>query len=157
MKNKIQWKVYWQDSNAHKIVEVDIIPWIWEDLKKYKKEITKRKKQYIKENGHTDGKFDYDVFSWFKEELRKRLQWEFWSRCEYEIILTDLFCSIDEEEIKRLIEEYSKKDNQFKYWRNVNLKTERKVDIYEQLMLNYDVFAKYIYDSLCFVRGEYQR
>lgn len=151
---KLEWNIFIEDPNKREIVVKNIVPWIWEDLKKWKSEVKKREKKYIQENGHTDGKFDYDTFEWFKEELRKRLQWQFWSRCEYEIVLTDVFGSIKREELERLVEEYNKDKTKYRY--NVNLDVERKIDVYEQIMLNFDIFAKYMWDNLCFVRGEYK-
>ena len=54
----------------------------------------------------------------FKEELRKSLMHYFWAKCEYEIIISA--------------------------WPpNENAKDE-KVDIYSQIMLNYDAFCDYI-------------
>ena len=53
--------------------------------------------------------------------------------------------------IKQELPDLRKTGEKKAYYR---LKTERKIDIYEQLMLNYDVFAKYVYDSLCFATYE---
>ena len=58
----------------------------------------------------------------FKEYVRLELQYYFWSKCEYEIVLSA--------------------------WPpNENIKNE-KIDVYDQVMLNFEQFYKYLYYSL---------
>lgn len=53
-----------------------------------------------------------------KEEVKHLLQYRFWSKAEYEIIIKSLF-----------------------------EKEEHKIDVYEQVMLNYDVFYDYLMNN----------
>lgn len=55
----------------------------------------------------------------FAEELRHELMYHFWARCEYEVIIRE-WCGRE---------------------------AERKVDIYEQLMLNWDRFIDYCWSQ----------
>ena len=53
-----------------------------------------------------------------KEQIKKLLMYSFWSKAEYEIIIKSLF-----------------------------EKEEHKIDVYEQVMLNYDVFYDYLMNN----------
>ena len=53
-----------------------------------------------------------------KEQVKRLLMYSFWSKAEYEIIIKSLF-----------------------------EKEEHKIDVYEQVMLNYDVFYDYLMDN----------
>ena len=57
---------------------------------------------------------DYDTF---KSELKKELMYYFWSKCEWEIVVTGF--PID--------------------------KTKKKLDVYDQVIANFDIFAEYIW------------
>lgn len=60
---------------------------------------------------------DYEAF---KEQLRRDLAYCFWGKCEWEVIVSAWIRSESTKPIK--------------------------VDCYEQTMLNFDVFAKYVWD-----------
>lgn len=60
----------------------------------------------------------------FKEEVRKHLSYQYRSRCEYELILTTW--PVHDEEIK--------------------------VDVYDQVMLNFDKFFDYILNNLKLIK-----
>ncbi len=62
----------------------------------------------------------YEVF---KEKLRAELLYRYWCKCEWEVVLSAFPPSKDGEE-------------------------KRKVDIYQQVMLNFEIFCKYAYDNL---------
>ena len=53
-----------------------------------------------------------------KEQIQRLLKYSFWSKAEYEIIIKSLF-----------------------------EKEEHKIDVYEQVMLNYDVFYDYLMNN----------
>lgn len=63
-----------------------------------------------------EGTFDRAAFA---EELRHQLMYYFWCKCEYEIILD--------------------------HWPPSDRTNARKVDIYEQVLLNFDVFTDYVW------------
>jgi hypothetical protein len=60
------------------------------------------------------------TFDEFKEFVKSRAQYQFWSRCEYEIILVDWPCQ----------------------------KTEEKWDIYDQIMMNIDIVTKILMECV---------
>lgn len=62
----------------------------------------------------------YDIF---KENLRSELMYRYWCKCEWEVVLSAFPPSKNGEE-------------------------ERKVDIYQQVMLNFEIFCKYAYVNL---------
>ena len=97
------WNVYVEDFNARRMKTYNIFRHFRfsEDVKKiYKK--------------HKD---DFDSFA---EEIRRSLMYYFWSKSEWEIILTS----------------WPKRDN-FE---------EKKVDVYDQVMQNWDVFIRYVWE-----------
>lgn len=59
----------------------------------------------------------------FSLDLRHAAQYAFWSRCEYEILLCPW-------------PYYPEQD------------TERKIDVFDQLILNWDLFASYTFENL---------
>ena len=60
-----------------------------------------------------------DDFDAFAEEVKNNLRYYFWSKCEWEIMLNSLFT-----------------DKNFK---------PEKIDVYDQVMLNWDVFIGYVW------------
>lgn len=60
------------------------------------------------------------TFDEFKQFVKDRAQYQFWSRCEYEIILVDWPCQ----------------------------KTEEKWDVYDQIMMNLDIVTQIVMDSI---------
>ena len=79
--------------------------------------------------------------------LRSELMYHFWSRCEYELILSSWPSFITKEELSRLNNEYesdiSKGYNPFRC--NVNIDKSLKVDIFNQIEINWDPFISYIW------------
>ena len=60
------------------------------------------------------------TFDEFKDFVKKESQYQFWSRCEYEIILVDWPCQ----------------------------KTEEKWDVYDQIMMNLDTVTKILMECV---------
>ena len=98
----LSWKVFVEDYNHGKIVEYDIMG---EYLSDEIKGIIKKVESYEE----------------FKERLNSILMYHFWSKCEWEVIITG--------------------------WPPSERVEERKVDVYEQIKLNFEVFAKYIWGN----------
>ena len=122
------------------------------------KDIDKEKKKYFKEHG-----WDFDVPSWkdynkfeiymldFEDkQLRNTCQYCFWAKCEYEIVLTTWTPSIEREELLRLINEdreHVEKWGSPAYRYTSNLSACEKIDIYDQLQLNWQIFKKYVFEN----------
>lgn len=100
------------DFNKKKFVLSDIIPYL---VDTYNKRVENHKK-------YPD--VDYykipKTFSEFKEFVKNESQYQFWSRCEYEIILVD--------------------------WPSQTI--EEKWDVFDQIMMNLDVITKIIIECV---------
>lgn len=97
----LEWNVYYHDFNRKEINVFNVFNhWSFhEDCKKNAKKNSK----------------DYEAFC---EQLRKDAMYRFWSKCEYEILLTP--------------------------W--VGRAETLKIDIYDQLRLNWEQFCKYTWE-----------
>lgn len=78
----------------------------------------------------------------FSEKLNRIAQYYFWSKAECEIVITSWVPCIDNKELDRLNKE-REKHQAYRYY--VNLDVGEKVDIYDQLQLNWEQFVKYVY------------
>ena len=65
----------------------------------------------------------------------------FWSKSEYEIVITSFPPYIDKKEIEKLT-----KTNK-KIREAVNLDTGKKIDIFDQIMINQDKFIDYLWNN----------
>ena len=87
----------------------------------------------------------------FAEKLRREAQYYFWSKCEMEIVMTSWPPYIDESEYQRLTKErneHIEKRGDAPRVLNVCTTVGSKIDIYEQLMLNWDMFVEYTWNTL---------
>ena len=84
----------------------------------------------------------------FKDELHTAVVCSFWCKYEYEIVLTPFPTTISLEEFNSLKKEYQETKNTYnrepKYL-YTSPRGYKKIDIYNQLMLNWDVFAQYVW------------
>ena len=95
----IEWYVYYYDSNAQKIIKWNVF-----NHGTFNKEVDKllREKPTKEE---------------FIDKLKRQLMYYFWSKCQYEIILSPWTGQAD----------------------NI------KIDIYDQIMMNFDRFVDYVW------------
>ena len=114
------------------------------------------KKSIEKFNIFDHGRFFEDVKKALKEnqnkeefakEIRKCLIYYFWSKCEYEVVITSWVPRITKDELDRLNEDFKKSvDNGYEpYSLCVSPEVRKKIDIYDQVMLNFDKFVDYIW------------
>lgn len=85
----------------------------------------------------------YKTYEEFSERLRRVSQYYFWSRSEYEVVLTSWTSRIDNKELDRLNKRREEYPHHLSH--SVNLEVGEKVDIHDQLELNWDAFAKYVW------------
>ena len=106
--DKLVWNVYKQKWSSNEIEVFNVFDHIdfYNDLVKLKKK--------------AKGVYDDN----FKQEIRKSLMYYLWSKCEYEIYISNLFGS----------------------------EKKRKVDIYEQIELNFDIFCEYIINNIKLIK-----
>lgn len=81
----------------------------------------------------------------FKERIKRHLFYYFGSKCEWEVIITSWPPYISKEEVNNLCKRAD--DGESRYRTAVNLETARKIDIREQVMLNFDVFVDYVWSK----------
>lgn len=111
---KLTWKVFYYSMNKRIIYDFDIFEHIsfLEDVKKALKTINNKQE--------------------FAKELKSLLMYYFWSKCEYEVVITPFSNNIKESE-------------------------KRKVDVYTQVMLNWEVFLNYVWSFSKIQKKELQR
>lgn len=87
----------------------------------------------------------------FSEKLKRICRYYYWSKCEWEVVVTSWPPRVSEKELERLNkekEEYLRTWGKELYSLIINPETGKKVDVYSQLALNWDVFVKYVWEKL---------
>ena len=87
----------------------------------------------------------------FSEEVESIIMYHYWSRSEWEIILTDWPTHIKLEELQRLNREVARhieKYDKGPYSVAANLSVEEKIDVYDQVMMNWNIFIDYVWGNL---------
>ena len=99
----MEWYVYVEDINGRRITTYNIF-----QHGRFMDDVQKIYKRY---------KNDFDIFSC---EIQKSLHYYFWSKAEWEIILSD--------------------------WPESSMFQKEKIDVYDQVMLNWDIFIRYVWE-----------
>ena len=93
-----------------------------------------------------------NTFDEWNEKFRIRLMAQYWSRCEYELLLVEWPTTISVAALEKMTEEvesYIKDYGHLPYRVNAQLpKSTVKIDIYNQLLLNWDIFTHYVWDYI---------
>lgn len=126
----LEWNVFRHDFNAKKIVKYNVF-----EHSSFMKNVLKLPKDK----------------SAFEEQLRKDAMYYFWSKCEMEVIITSWPAYIDSKEYERIT-----KENETRLIErgeparvlNIAPTVGSKIDIYEQLMLNWSQFVEYTWNAL---------
>lgn len=87
----------------------------------------------------------------FAEEVSRLLRYYYWAKCEWEITITEWPARVTPDEVLRLsneIETYQKKYNKTPYSLDTRLRVDEKIDVYTQIMLNWDIFINYVWENL---------
>ena len=129
---KLKWNVFYHNINNNKIEVINIFNH-W----KFSEDVEKSLKK-IKDKNE------------FAEVLRKDLFYYFWCKSEYEVIISSFPTYITIEELDRLNkdrESFNKQYNGDPKVISTNLKIESKIDIYTQVMNNFDIFLDYVWNS----------
>ena len=127
---KLEYYVFREDWNGKKIEPFNVFNHsrFYEDVKKYLKKCETKEE--------------------FAEELRKSLAWCYWSKCEWETIIASFPARITKEELYRLNKEFKTDTEKYghePYSMWVSPAVGKKVDVYEQVMLNWDIFVDYVW------------
>ena len=129
---EMTWNVYVEDFNANDIKIFNVF-----NHYRFRQEVGELLKKYK----------DKDKFT---EELKHTTMYYFWSKAEWEIVITEWVPHINNKELERLnkdSEEFEQKYNKIPCTHFVNLDAGIKVDVYDQLKLNWNEFVDYIWDS----------
>lgn len=127
---KLEWNVYVEDINKKEIKIFNIF-----DHGRFLEDVKKDLKKYeIKEE--------------FADRLRGHLFYYYGSKAEWEVVITSWVPHITMSELDRLNEE--REENKKKYGRDpyslyVNPDIGRKIDVYEQVRLNWCLFVDYVW------------
>ena len=126
--------VYRENFNTKKIEKYNVLnDGIIDEFKK------RTKKQHI---------IDKEQFAEMAEQV---LMYHYWSKSEWEIILTSWPPHIKVEELSKLnseVEKYQRSYGHEPYSLTVNLSIDEKIDVYDQVMLNWDIFIDYVWENL---------
>lgn len=127
---KLEWNVYIEDWNAKKIKTFNIFNHssFYEDVKKYLKKCESKEE--------------------FAEELRKSLACYYWSKCEWETVITSFPTRITKEELDGLNKEFKRDTEKYghePYSMWMSPAVSKKIDVYDQVMLNFSHVVDYIW------------
>ena len=130
---KLEWFVFERDFNEKEIRPLNV----FEGSHKFLVGLLQAKKKY---------KNDYLKFA---QAVRDSLQYAYWSKCEWETIITSWPPYVDGEEIDRLSKEKDEciKERSVFYRTDVNLLIGYKIDVFTQVMLNWDRFIDYVWNN----------
>lgn len=104
----LQWNVFTSDWNAGKIVVTDIF--------EHTRFLDDCRKNYRK-----NGRGEHADREAFTDQLRRDLMYYYWSKCEWEVVLS--------------------------LWPGDERFQELKVDVYDQVRLNWDRFTDYVWEN----------
>ena len=126
------WNVYREDFNHGAIVKYNIF-----DHSSFAQDVNNLLKEDITKDE-------------FAEQLKRSLRYYFWGKSEYEVVITSWPAYIDKEELDRInteYEEYNNKWGHYPYKINVSPDVGKKIDIYSQVMMNWEQFVEYVWSN----------
>ena len=126
------WNVYREDFNHRAIVEYNIF-----DHGGFARDVN----ELLKANVSRDE---------FAERLKRSLRYWFWCKSEHEVVLCSWPVYINKAELDRLnteCEECNNKWGHYPYKINVTPDVGEKVDIYDQVMMNWHQFIEYVWGT----------
>ena len=128
----LEYYVYNEDVNNKEIIKYNIFK-----NSRFMEGLTEAHNQFVEDK-------DLDKF---KENVKNQLLYSYWGRCEYEVVITSWPPHVNVEEIDRVkneIDEHNSKFNWKQVRAGINLSVGEKISIYDQVMLNFDIFFNYI-------------
>lgn len=126
------WNVYREDFNRRAIVKYNIF-----DHSSFAKDVEKLLKEDISKDE-------------FVKNMRRSLFYYFGSKTEYETVITSWPVHIDKTELDKLnteYEEYNNKWSHYPYKINVAPEVGKKVSVYDQVMMNWEPFVEYVWNT----------
>jgi hypothetical protein len=86
----------------------------------------------------------------FAVQLKRELMYYFWCKYEYEVVVTSFPAHITPTELERANKEYARKYEEYHHYpKHIDITPEiaTKIDIYDQVCLNWDVFVDYVWGN----------
>lgn len=126
------WNVYCEDFNCNTIIKYNIF-----DHSSFAKDVEKLLKEDISKDE-------------FAKNMRRSLFYYFGSKTEYETVITSWPVHIDKTELDKLnteYEEYNNKWSHYPYKINVAPEVGKKVSVYDQVMMNWEPFVEYVWNT----------
>lgn len=144
MKKELVWNVFLINSNSNELEQFNVFnnTRFYTSLKDIKKDIRKNKIDLTN--------IAAKDYSWINDSIRIAAQSAFWAKFEYECLISPVFSAIATKELERLKQIDILKIPNSKIC--VNLINDSKIDIYNQLQLNWDYFVKYIIDNIKLIK-----
>ena len=128
---KLEWYVFDCDFNTNEVKHHNVF-----NHHGFMKDLVVVKKRYK----------DFDTFA---QEVKHTLMYHYRSKCEWEVVVTSFPPYINDKELNRLNAERNErieKHGQFiRTW--VNLETCKKIDVYDQVLMNWNQFIKYLWEN----------
>lgn len=87
----------------------------------------------------------------FAEQVEHIMMYHYWARSEWETILTSWPPNMKPEELNKLnqeVEDTQKKYGRDPYTLTVSLTTAEKIDVYDQIVMNWNIFIDYAWENL---------
>lgn len=87
----------------------------------------------------------------FAEQVESILMYHYWARSEWESVLCGWPPNMRIEELTKLnqeVEDTREKCGRDPYALTVNLSTAEKIDVYDQVMMNWNIFIDYAWENL---------
>lgn len=101
-------------------------------------------------------KYKDDYIS-FEKEVLNQCMYAYWSKYEYEILITNLSPRISIEKAKEIVEKQANnKDEYHLNYEYIDLEVEEKIDVYSQILLNWDNFIRYLWENRKLIRKLYK-
>ena len=135
-KNILTWNVLVEDINRKEIVSHNIFDHVGfvEDLVK---DYNRLKRDKTLE----------DFEAAFIERIKSNLMYYYWSKAEWEVVVTSWPVYISSDNVPKLnkrIEDNEKRWGLQHFNINISPTVDEKIDVYDQIMLNWDIFIEYV-------------
>ena len=86
----------------------------------------------------------------FTEQLRREVCYYYWCKVEWEITVSHYPSYIGKDEMDKLLDEreqYYRKYNKYPYSNDVDLVGAKRVDVHDQILLNWNAFVDYVWSQ----------
>ena len=136
---KLEWNVFVDDFNGQNIRSHNVF-----NHYRFMDDLIKIKKKY---------KDDFDNFS---KEVKKSLGYYYWSKSEWEVVVTSFPPYIDYYELARCCNEYHERIDKYGTFvrEPVSLEVGEKIDVYRQVLMNWNQFINYLWNNKRLIKHE---